>query len=188
MTFARKALLASAIILLGACRSEPVRFHTLLPAHSGEFHSSGAEIRIETLSVPPQVDRQQIVVRQSQSSLAVLESQWWGASLLDEIRSALADQLSSGAGRKMSVRLDVQRFDSVPGQYALIDVKWRLRDLEATDKARITCRSISKTPAGPSIDDVVIAHQNNLRLLAADISQTAGKDSWHCPSRSPDGA
>jgi len=117
----------------------------------------------------------------------VLESQWWGASLLDEIRSALADQLSSDAGRNLSVRLDVQRFDSVPGQYALIDVKWRLRDLDAADKARITCRSTLKTSAGPSVDDVVVAHQNNLRQLAADISRAADKDSWHCPSRSPDG-
>ena len=80
--------------------------------------------------MPPQVDRPQIVIRQGNSGLAILETEWWGASLVDELRSALVDQLvNNNPQRKVSVRLDVQRFDSIPGQYALIDVKWRLRNL-----------------------------------------------------------
>ena len=70
--------------------------------------------------MPPQVDRPQIVIRQGNSGLAILETEWWGASLADELRSALTDQLSNTSGRgNVSVRIDVQRFDSIPGQYAL---------------------------------------------------------------------
>jgi uncharacterized lipoprotein YmbA len=80
--------------------------------------------------VPPQVDRPQIVIRQGNSGLAILETEWWGASLADELRSALIDQLNNTSGRgNVSVRIEVQRFDSIPGQYALIDAKWRLRPI-----------------------------------------------------------
>ncbi|MHA6493557.1 PqiC family protein [Pseudomonas borbori] len=183
MPFAHKLMLATAL-LLGACRSDPVQFHTLTPVEPGGARSSAsAEVQIELISVPPQVDRQQIVIRQSNSSLAILETQWWGASLVDELRSALADRLlNSSPGRKMSVRLDVQRFDSLPGQYALIDVKWRLRDLGAGDDALLTCRSILKTPAGANIDDIVIAHQNNVKQLAADITEAASDNADSCPA------
>ncbi|MFP3409398.1 ABC-type transport auxiliary lipoprotein family protein, partial [Pseudomonas sp. SIMBA_065] len=78
--------------------------------------------------VPPQVDRPQLVVRQGQSGLAILETEWWGANLVDEFRSALQDQLGGPAGdAKAAVRVDVQRFDTVPGRYASLEAVWRLK-------------------------------------------------------------
>jgi len=157
---------------------------------------SGADIAIESISVPPQVDRPQIVIREGNSGLAILETDWWGASLIDELRSALLDQLSNGAGQqrasllnwsngagqqRASVRVDVQRFDSIPGQYALIDVKWRLRALGEPDADLLTCRSILQTPSGPSIEDLVTAQQNNVKRLAAQITQAASR-SRGCPA------
>ncbi|MES2818087.1 MAG: PqiC family protein [Pseudomonadota bacterium] len=185
MAFGQKCMLATALLLLAACRSEPIQFHTLIPVQPGGYtESGGTDIQIEAISVPPQVDRQQIVIRQSTSSLAVLETQWWGASLIDEMRSALVDQLlTSSTGRKVSVRVDVQRFDSIPGQHALIDVKWRLRNVGAGDNTLLTCRSILKTPTGASIDEIVIAHQNNLKRLASEINQAAGSTVSACPSK-----
>lgn len=161
-------------LLLGACKSAPISFHTLTPTQPMTGRA-GSEIAIEGISVPPQVDRPQIVIRQGNSGLAILETEWWGASLSDELRSALVDQLSNAGGpRKTSVRIDVQRFDSIPGQYGLIDVKWRLRQANAGDDALLACRSLLQTPSGPSIDDLVVAQQNNVKRLAALIGQAAG--------------
>jgi uncharacterized lipoprotein YmbA len=172
------------LLLLAACRSDPIQFHTLIPAQPGlAARNNGAEIQIEAISVPPQVDRPQIVIRQGNSGMAILETEWWGASLSDELRTALADQLvNSNPQRKMSVRLDVQRFDSIPGQYALIDVKWRLRNLGESDNALVTCRSTLQTPSGPSIDELVAAQQSNVKRLAALISQAAAGTPRGCPS------
>lgn len=183
MAFSLKITLVTALLLLTACRSDPIQFHTLTPAQlSGT--SGGAEIMIESITVPPQVDRPQIVIRQGNSGLAILETQWWAASLVDELRSALVDQLvNSNLQRRVSLRLDVQRFDSIPGQYALIDVKWRLRSLGAGDAAPITCRSTLQTPSGASIDDLVVAHQNNVKRLAALINQAISAQKG-CPSAS----
>ena len=183
MALPLKITVLAAFMLLGACRSEPINFHTLTPVQL-PASGSGAQIPIEGISVPPQVDRPQIVIRQGNNGLAILETQWWGASLADELRSALNDQLSNtGSGGNVSVRIDVQRFDSIPGQYGLIDVKWRLRPSGAADNALLTCHSTLQTPSGPSIDELVAAQQNNVKRLAALINQAAG-NSRVCPSAS----
>ncbi|MFY0730646.1 PqiC family protein [Pseudomonas sp. NFX15] len=184
MALPLKLTLVTAMLLLAACRSDPIQFHTLTPTQVGDHSkTTTGVIQIETVSVPPQVDRAQIVIRQGNSGLAILETQWWAATLVDEFRSALADQLSNTPAQgKHSVRVDVQRFDSVPGQYALMDVKWRLRSASAGDTARVVCRSTLQTPSGPSIDELVLAQQNNIKRLAALISQAATRPQATCPS------
>lgn len=183
MALSRSIMLVTALLMLAACRGDPIQFYTLTPTEPvGTVQASGVEVQIEAISLPPQVDRQQIVIRQNDSSLAIQEGHWWGSSLTDELRSALVQQLPNNtAGRRLSVRLDVQRLDSIPGQYALIDVKWRLRDLEAGDKPMVHCRSALKTAAGLNINDIVIAHQKNLQRLAAEISQAASTTVGRCP-------
>lgn len=179
MVFPLKFALIATLALLAACRSDPIQFHTLTPAQLSSPGST-TDIRIESLIVPPQVDRPQIVVRQGNTGMAILETQWWGASLVDELRSALLDQMvNSNPQRKLSVRLEVQRFDSIPGQYGLLDVKWRLRNGE---EILMTCRSTLQTPSGPSIDELVAAQQNNVKRLAALISQAASGTRSSCPS------
>ena len=179
MVFPLKIMLIAALAVLAACRSDPIQFHTLTPAQLSSPGST-TDIRIESLIVPPQVDRPQIVVRQGNTGMAILETEWWGASLVDELRSALLDQMvNSNPQRKLSVRLEVQRFDSIPGQYGLLDVKWRLRNGE---EILMTCRSTLQTPSGPSIDELVAAQQNNVKRLAALISQAASGTRSSCPS------
>jgi uncharacterized lipoprotein YmbA len=132
--------------------------------------------------MPPQVDRAQLVIRQGNSGLVILETQWWGANLTDELQNALVNQLppvgTSNLGRtKLHLTLDVQRFDSVPGAYALIEAKWRLRDREA--KVHIECYTKLSTPSANTVDDLVIAHQANITRLSMLI-EAAGR-SGKCP-------
>jgi uncharacterized lipoprotein YmbA len=182
MTRTQTLSMLIALLALGACRSDPIQFHTLTPAQPGPAApATGSEIQIESISVPPQVDRPQIVIREGRSGLAILETQWWGASLVDELRSALVDQLSNTRPHQaLSLRLDVQRFDSIPGQYALMDAQWRLRARDAS--STLTCRSTLRTRAGDSIDDVVMAQQDNVRRLASMISQAALGTRVECPA------
>lgn len=179
-----KVSLVTACVLLAACRSDPIQFHTLTPAPlAGSTRGNGGEIQIESLNVPPQVDRPQIVIRQGNSGLAILETDWWAATLVDELRSALVDQLANSAPqRKVSVRLEVQRFDSIPGQYALIDARWRLRSPGEGESTLLNCRSTLQTPSGPSIDDLVQAQQLNVKRLAEAISKAASGGSRTCPA------
>ncbi len=170
-----------AVVALAGCRSDPIQFHTLTPAQPGAASSiAGSEIQIESISVPPQVDRPQIVIRQGNSGLAILETHWWGATLVDELRSALVDQLGRARARQsLSLRVDVQRFDSIPGEYALMDARWRLRTRDTA--TTLTCRSTLQTAAGDSIDELVVAQQNNVKRLAALINQAASDARNICP-------
>jgi uncharacterized lipoprotein YmbA len=182
MAFPLKITLLAGLLLLAACRSEPIQFHTLTPVHrSNASLTAGGEIRIESITVPPQVDRPQIVIRQGDSGVAILETQWWAASLVDELRSALVDQLASNR-KNLAVRIEVQRFDSIPGQYALLDVKWRLRQTGTDERTPLTCRTVVQSPSGPTIDDLVIAQQNNVKRFAALLSQAADKSPSGCPA------
>jgi hypothetical protein len=180
MAFPLKMTLIAALSLLAACRSDPIQFHTLTPAQLSGNSRNASEIQIESISVPPQVDRPQIVVRQGNTGMAILDTNWWGASLVEELRSALQDQMvNNNPQRKVSVRLEIQRFDSIPGQYGLIDVKWRLR---SGDNTLMSCRSTLQTPSGPSIEELVAAQQSNVKRLAALISQAATGTRPGCPS------
>lgn len=174
------------ILLLAGCASDPVNFHTLVPPHAGQTAATPADmaIRVDMVTVPPQVDRTQIVIRQGRSGLQVLETEWWGASLADEIHNALTNLLNAptgraAPGRTASLMVDVQRFDSVPGERALLDVKWRLK-AEGAD-AETRCHTVLSTPAGDTLEELVNAHQVNLTTLAALIAEAGQGDGRRCP-------
>ena len=182
MTILHKALLVGLLVILGACSSAPIRYHTLVPKQSAS--GVAMDIRDDQATVPPQVDRSQIVVRQGDTGLAILETEWWGASLADELQNALVDQLGStpAASAQASLRVDVQRFDSVPGQFSLLDARWRLKPAGAG--AITACRTTLQTPAGNSVDELVAAHQVNLRKLAEIIGQASRGQLTVCPTAS----
>jgi len=171
----RNACVASLLVWLGGCSSTPNNYHTLVP--NEPVRESGQPIQVTRVVVPPQVDRPQLVVRQGQSGLAILETEWWGANLVDEFRSALQDQLGGPAGSgNAALRVDVQRFDTVPGRYASLDAVWRLKRV---GQAELTCRTSVQTVADNSITSLVNAHQANLRKLAEAVRGSAGRSS--CP-------
>lgn len=175
------------LLLLGACRSDPVHYHTLTPLLSANAARSPAasEWRIERVTVPPQVDRSQMVVRQGANELMVLETDWWGASLADEVHSALTNQLNTRPGKdqKAWLRVEIQRFDLVPGQYAILDARWRIRVGPSGDgsNSEWACRSILQTPAGTAVTDLVMAQQQNLQKLASLINETNRGRAGQCP-------
>ncbi|MFJ3077357.1 membrane integrity-associated transporter subunit PqiC [Pseudomonas sp. NPDC087029] len=169
---------AAVLTLLWGCSSTPNNYHTLVPAQP--VNSGGQPVLVGRVVLPPQVDRPQLVVRQGASGLAILETEWWGANLVDEFRSALQDLLGGpAAGAKALLRVDVQRFDSVPGQYAALDTLWRLK---RPGEAELTCRTAVQTPADNSINSLVNAQQANLRKLAEAVRAAAVPGRSSCPS------
>ncbi|MCY1262702.1 ABC-type transport auxiliary lipoprotein component [compost metagenome] len=172
-------LLAGLFPAIWGCSSAPIHYHTLVPKQPGSPVSGN--VRVERVSMPPQVDRAQIVIRQGGSGLAILETEWWGASLVDEFRNALEDQLGAPANGNAtaSLRVDVQRFDSVPGQYALLDANWRLQRAGAA--RALACRSSLQTPAANSVEALVNAHQANLRKLAELVARANASGASNCP-------
>ncbi|WAH56320.1 PqiC family protein [Pseudomonas silvicola] len=195
MTLRSLALLAT--LGLAACSSAPTHYYTLVPTapqHAAPVAAPGFQFEMLSVRMPVQVDQPQLVVRQSGGGLAILETERWGAPLADEFHDALAGQLEQKLGTRdlaglpkatdkpvVSLQTDVRRFDSLPGQYALIDVVWSLSQRSDGQKRRsLTCGSVIREPSGVSMDELVLAHQKAIGQLATQIARAA--NGWACPA------
>jgi uncharacterized lipoprotein YmbA len=180
-----------ATVGLAACVSAPTHYYTLVPTANDARASSASAFQFEMqpVLIPVQVDQPQVVVRLNSGALSILETERWSAPLADEFHDALANQMELRLGTRnleglpkaagspvISLQTDVRRFDSVPGQYALIDVVWSLSRRFDTEKRRsLTCSSTLRQPSGGQVQDVIMAHQQVIAQLATVIAGTARK-------------
>lgn len=204
MSMSRRTLYACTVlatVLTAGCASTPeTRFYTLLgPAASAVESKGGAAFAIEVLpvSVPEQVDVPQLVVRRSDGELSLVESRQWVAPLGRELRGALADRLTRTLGARdiyrlgavpgvqvWRVKVDVTRFDSELGRYALLEAGWSIGG--DGKGARLTCATRSREDAGGDYEALVAGHQRAVTRLAEQIAaalrQLDGGGTPTCPS------
>ena len=204
----RHLWIAAAGLLLAACASAPLHYYTLVaPADesAGGLVAPAAEASVAPspsfellpVGVPAQVDQPQLVVREGGQGVALLGSERWIAPLGDEVRSALSADLARelhsadvsglpGNGKPLlRIKLDVRRFDSAPGSYALIESAWSVRLLHGTRPAALACSSRISEAVGPGYPALVQGHQRAIARLAAQIATAAralgGGQSPACP-------
>jgi uncharacterized lipoprotein YmbA len=184
---------ASALALAACGAAAPVHYYTLVPPAEAYVPTATQSAVAPTLApfqfellpvgVPPQVDQPQLVVRQGGQGVAMLDGERWIAPLGDEVRGALSADLArqlrtqdvSGlpaAGQPvLRIKVDLRRFDSVPGAYALIDAAWSLRTPKGD--AALSCTSRVQEPVGAGYEALVQGHQRAVDQLAAQIAAAA---------------
>lgn len=188
-----------AALALAACASAPLHYYTLVapaaeaaggpvaPASDMPVNPGSPSLPFELLpvSVPAQVDQPQLVVREGGQGVALLGSERWIAPLNDEVRSALSADLArelhsqdvSGLPGNdkplLRIKLDLRRFDSQPGGYALIEGAWSVRLLRGQHPAALACTSRISETVGPGYDALVQGHQRAIGALAAQIAVAA---------------
>lgn len=187
-------------LVLGGCSSAPTHFYTLLPPVSASASSSHAPYAIAVLpvTIPAQVDRPQMVVREGSGSVALLEGEHWIAPLGDEIRNSISQGLTQRLGAEdvyglarssdtplYRVNVDVRRFESVPGQYTFLAAAWSVH-ADAEKGATISCASRVRESVGPGYAALAQGHQRGLHALAGDIAEVvramAKGAAVHCPA------
>lgn len=190
-SFIRTSAMRLAAVAVAAaasgCGSTPVtRFHTLLDPPMGKTApAEPGKLAWELLpvTVPVQVDQPQLVVRADDGTLALRENERWIAPLADEYRAALADRLTQAlgtppslaeapkGGRLWRLRVDVQRFDSVPGRYALEELNWSLRPAEAAGgDALLACHGRVEVPVAADYPALTAGHRQAVERFAAAIA------------------
>lgn len=197
---------------LAACSSTPTHYYTLIaPATQTPANVAQPSFQFEMQPVlmAVQVDQPQLVVRQGNGSLAILENERWGAPLGDEFHDALTGELERRLGSRdmaglpkqsdtpvLSIRADVRRFESVLDHYALIDVVWNLNlrsggsggsgSGSGGPRQNITCSSVIRQQAGLGMENLVLAHQQAVSRLADTIAKAANgwtrQTNARCPS------
>ncbi|MGF6605398.1 putative lipoprotein YmbA [Paraburkholderia sp. WSM4175] len=183
--FAAGLMLALAGALLGACKSPATNFYTLSPDES--LSSTGASRPIAAVigpvTIPEIVDRPQIVTRIANNEVAVNEFDRWAQPLGGDIGRVIAADLGAllnsqqisvfDAVRDPSVvwrvRIDVMRFESVPGRDVTVDVLWTVRP---PGKIRaVTGRSVAReSVSGPGFEPIIAAHDRALASVSRDIA------------------
>jgi uncharacterized lipoprotein YmbA len=180
------AVFASLLALAG-CASAPTQYHTLVPlAVAPDAAPAGFVIEVLPVSVPPQVDQPQLVLRQGPTGVVMLDDQRWVAPLADEIRGALSADLATQLNthdvfgltspkdtRSLKIKVDVRRFDSRLGGDATIEASWTIRGGNGDPGAVLACSSAVTEPAGDGYDNLVQAHQRALATLAGRIATAA---------------
>jgi len=184
-SFARAALgLAS---LLAACASAPTRFHTLdpvAPAAAPAQRSLATPVRLDSVIVPPELDRPQIVRRAGPGRLDMAESDRWAGALDELARGTLAADLALRLPAGATVRQDdpapphslrrldvvIERFEgtTTAGPVTLL-AHWTLLG-EGSDRALVRRDERIEVPADGDLDGTVTAMSTALGLLADRIA------------------
>ena len=174
------------LLALAACRtSAPARFYTLDPTATADGGAPAASyaVAVGPVSIPPVVDRPQFVVQVAPNRIAVDEFNRWASPLDDNIARTVAGDLTIllGTPRVVTgplapslapayrVAIDVQRFESVPGQNVVVDAVWAVQ--KGTTRGVRSGRTIAREPVdGAGFDALAAAHSRALAKLSADIA------------------
>jgi len=183
MSFRRICVIFASAAVLGACASAVTRFYAL-DALAPPLDVPGgiqASIVVAQVGVPPRVDRRQLVL--GVGTIRVDDQEHWAAPLREEIGRALALNLSRQLGAaqvlawpqnlisdpELRVFVDFARFDSQPGELALIEASWIVRDRQ--NKAVASGRKVYEAhPTDKALPALVAAHNRNLAALGGDIA------------------
>jgi uncharacterized lipoprotein YmbA len=197
----RHLTMAACALALAACASAPMHYYTLVAPPSAisaaAIPPAAFQFELLPVGIPAQNDQPQLVVRQGDQGVAVLDGERWIAPLTDEVRGALSANLahdlnapdaagmSSGGKPLLRIKVDVHRFDSWPGSYALLEAAWSIHSTKGAHSIACTSR-ISET-VGPGYDQLVAGHQRALAELAEQIASVApavaAGDAPPCPVR-----
>jgi uncharacterized lipoprotein YmbA len=178
--------IAAVSLLIGlasGCASPMSRFYTLSAANAPAAASSTLSIVVGPVSVPAVVDRPQIVVTTGPNQVRPEEFNRWASPLQNNISRVVAENLvavlgtprvilfSQTLGGDVDYRaaIEVQRFESAPGEAATLDAVWtvsRTKDGKS-QTGRTTVREVA---SDKGYDALAAAHSRGLARLSQDIA------------------
>ncbi|HVN90204.1 MAG TPA: PqiC family protein [Candidatus Binataceae bacterium] len=175
-------LVAGSVIgLIGCGTSAQPRFYTL-NATAAAPSTSGTKVLVGPVSIPATVDRPEMVVQNPPNGVEIEEFNRWASPLGEMIGRAVASDLG---GQLMSsevtsaplasfnpsykVTINVQRFDSIRGQEAVLEAVWTVQDMSAS-KSRSGSTAAHEAIQGDGFDAIAAAQSRALARLSSDIA------------------
>jgi uncharacterized lipoprotein YmbA len=184
----RLASLCALAALAAACASPPSHFYTLtataIPAAPGDA-APDLSVLVGPVSIPAIVDLPQIVVTTAPNQVSIDEFQRWASPLADNVARVVAEDLvailgtphvslfqqSLNASAAYRAAIEVHRFESMPGEAAVLDAVWLVRRTQdgKTVTGRTTVREATRDASYAALAD---AHSRALARLAQDLAAT----------------
>jgi len=176
-----------AVTTLSGCASTPKsNFYTLSSGVGLERSEAKAQytVAVGPLTVPEIIDRPQIVTRSGPNQVQIAEFERWASPVRSEISRAIADDLTQQldgayvyvypqivvASADYQVLLEVQRFDSKPGDAVTVEALWTVHPAQggAVKNGRSVAHEATK---GDSYDALVAAYSRALMSVSRDIAE-----------------
>lgn len=181
-----RALLAVvAAAALAGCGSAPApRLYALDASGPGTVRSAASPLTVYVgaVVVPEAIDRPQLVVRSGASEVAPVDGHRWAEPLKIAIGRVLAASLSRDLGTPdvgaypgtalsdaaYRVKVEVQRFDSLPGSAVTLDAVWSVR--RVAGDTIVSGRTVFTQPVAGGYEALAVAHGRALDPLGRDIA------------------
>jgi len=170
-------------VLAAGCASPASRFYTLSTTPAPAGTPVTYSVAVGPVTIPAVIDRPQIVVSTSQNQVQLDEFNRWASPLQNNIGRVVADNLASilgtarvslfpqtiSAAADYRVAVQVQRFDTAPGDAASLEALWTVTRAKdgTTQTGRTSVRESSPTGG---YDGVAAAHSRALARLSRDIA------------------
>lgn len=174
---------------LAACSSAPIHYYTLRPPLGQEATTAPAArffVNVLPVGISGELDQPQMIVRQGQSGVAVLDSERWASPLGDEVRGALSTHLASmlntqdiaglsqqSRGPVLLVKVQIRRIDAWPGQRVQLVADWELAFANDPRQLRMSGSGCFDEAAVAGYPQLTSAYQRAVQELAARISVDA---------------
>jgi uncharacterized lipoprotein YmbA len=181
-------IIAAAMLMAGCASTPPEHFYSLSTgmgtpaARSGAAPAPDYYVEIPAVTVPQQVARSQLVVTTNDGRMDLLEQERWTSPPAAEIGQALSQVVTADLGvvdvfrtptpegaTVYRISTNVQRFESAPGQYALLDAVWSVRQVGS--QKTLTCRTVANETVGAGYETLVAGHRRAVARLGADIAK-----------------
>jgi uncharacterized protein len=166
------------------CTSAPVRYYTLAspPEPTLPVPQTSLAIDVRVVHTPPQLKRSELMVRSGPTEVTLLENERWASPVNDEIKDALRLELqrrqggmdtSRAAFTKLTIDIDVQRFEAELGKYALLEVSWSANlfatGAQSTGARTTRCTFRADEKIGTAYAGMVEGYQREIAALAEAI-------------------
>jgi hypothetical protein len=185
--FSFLALTLLSLLALGGCGSTPrTNFYTLsattAPAEIAPTQRAD-RVAVGPVTVPDLIDRPQLVMRVTATQVTLLDLHHWAEPLKYQIPGVVATNLANllsttrvseypEVGGEMPdywVSVDVQSFESIPGQGVSLDALWAVRRTVAGE-SRLGRTAVRIPAAGPGYDNLIAAHGVALTRMCEEIA------------------
>ena len=182
-----------ALLVLSGClgSTPPTQFYLVPPLSAPDTPPPASAGRrdltlgVGPVTVPPYLDRSQIVTRTSRAKLVVADFDQWAGPLADTIARVLSENLSiliptervvlhpwsRTLDPDYQVTVEVLQFERGPGNQVVLAARWSLLDRDGKELVLRTSR-LNQAASGADYEATATAMGRALEVLAQDIATT----------------
>jgi uncharacterized lipoprotein YmbA len=176
--------LCAVAVLAAGCASQPSHFYTLSRTATPVATTSNLSVLVGPVSIPAIVDLPQIVVSTGPNQVTLNEYERWASPLQNNISRVVAENLvallgaprvslfqqSLNAPADYHVAIEVQSFESAPGDAATLNAVWIVR--RTKDGKSETGRTTLREPTTQGgYEALAAAHSRALARMSQDIAE-----------------